>query len=50
MKYENPEIEFIRLAMQQEVITASWDEEGDGLIDDGLNGEGNSSGIGGVLP
>ena len=48
MKYENPEIEIVRLAMRQEVITTSFDEN-DGLINDGIDGEGGSSDIGGVL-
>lgn len=47
MKYEQPEIEFIRLAMNQEVITTSM--ENDSLINEGQNGVGGSSDIGGVL-
>ena len=48
MKYEKPEIEFVRIAMAQEVITSSFDEN-DTLINGGLDGDGNSTDIGGVL-
>ena len=47
MKYEQPEMEFIRMIMAQDVLTASL--EGDSLFNGGLDGEGGSSGIGGVL-
>lgn len=47
-KYENPEMEFIRFAMTQNVLTDSIGE-GDNLIDGGLDGDGGSTGIDGVL-
>lgn len=47
-KYEQPEMEFIRFAMVQEVITGSLGE-GDSLTDGGTNGEGERTDIDGVL-
>ena len=47
MKYEQPELKFIRLAMNQDVITTS--SENDELINKGQDGIGDSSDIGGVL-